>query len=122
MANSPRQDRSTVGGTFQGRVAADAQADQVRTFSLVFRLLFLPLWLPIVLWRMRRRNREMIAFAAQHSSNTINSVELVEEITLRWVKEHPRDYFYQEHDPKVPKLKRKFSKILERVHHPLAAS
>lgn len=114
MANSPRQDRNTVGGTFQGKVALDAHADQMRTFRLIFRLLFLPLWLPYVLWKLRRRNREMIAFAARHSWKTINSVELVEEITLSWVKEHSRDYFYQEHDPKVPRLRRKFGKILER--------
>ncbi len=82
--------------------------------ELLFRLLFFPIWLPYKGWKTLRQRRQMAEFAEMRAKNVMVTDDVVKEIALEWVKDHPKDYFYREHDPKVPKLERTFRKILAR--------
>ena len=101
-------------GRSEGRLAHAAMDDMVQVPRLIFRLVTLPIWLPYRGWKIFRRRRQMAEFAAMRARNLIIGDRVVREITLDWVKDHPGDYILGEYDPGVPKLQRKFKKLLTR--------
>jgi hypothetical protein len=94
-----------------GKAMNDQFSDQVAFLRLVLRVPLLPVWLPIVLWRRHKRNKDMAAFAKQRLREGNRKPD---EIALKWVVERPKEYILGEYDPAINKLTKTFSKILAR--------
>jgi hypothetical protein len=103
-----------IQGKNDGKLAHAELDDMVALPKLVLRLIALPVWLPYKGWKIVKRRREMAEFARMQGRYAISGDRTAREITLAWVKEHPDDYILGEYDPGVPKLQRKFKKLLER--------
>ena len=59
MRDPRKYDRWAQMGRAEGRAAQEQLSDTVAVFRLLFRLITLPLWLPVKLWlRYRRKRRE----------------------------------------------------------------
>jgi len=88
--------------------------DRVIFTKLLFRLIGLPIWLPYKGWKTIQRKRQMTEFAIAHADNVAAITDdVVREVTLEWVENHPSDFAFGEYDPKVMKVQRTFKKILE---------
>ena len=85
-----------------------------KALKFLLRIVIVPIWFPLYGWRVLQRRREMTQFAAGRARNRIINDEVVRTTTLDWVKGHPDDYAFGEHDPRVPKVERTFRKMLTR--------
>ena len=82
---------------------------------LALRLVILPIWLPYKGWKIIRQRRQMTKLAIARAGNVaVVTDDVVREIMLEWVEDHPSDYPMGVYDPKVMKLQRTFKKILDR--------
>lgn len=77
---------------------------------LLGRLLLLPIWLPILIWRRRKLKREQISFAQASVRKGVTSTD---EMALEWVMSHPKEYRYGEYDPALPQVRLTFERVLE---------
>ena len=112
LGHDPKQ---FIIGQSQGMVARSQLADQAILAKLFFRLIFLPIWLPFKIWGMIKRKRQINAFVLARAENVVVVTdEVVREIALKWVEDHPSDFPLGDYDPKVMKLQRSFKKILDR--------
>ena len=101
----------------RGEGMADrAQMGDTAVFTnLALRLVILPIWLPYKGWKIIQQRRQMTGLAIARAGNVaVMTDDVVREITLEWVADHPSDYPMGEYDPKVMKLQRTFMKTLDR--------
>ena len=107
------EDTEFVATAFK-RLLHDDTEVVAKALKLFLRIVILPIWFPLYCWRVLERRREMKEFAAGRARNRIINDEVVGTTTLDWVKGHPDDYIFGEYDPRLPKLKRTFRKMLAR--------
>ena len=65
MRDPRRHDRWAQMGRAEGRAAHDQLSDTVAVLRLLFKLITLPLWLPVKLWSWYRRKRRERTDSAQ---------------------------------------------------------
>ena len=114
MSREPRRDWRAELGKHEGRSAHEALSDQVTAFRILFRIVLIPIWLPIWFWKVERRRRVMHAFAIEHLGNRTVDDDAVHEIVLAWANTFPDRYPLGEYDPRLRKLHNTFKRILER--------
>ncbi len=95
-----------------GKLDTGTVAQNSASGALLLRVIFFPFWLPVYLWKLRRRNREMSLLAAEMVHE--NPMVSAEDIALKWALDHKRDYRFGELDPKLPKLEQRFTKTMAR--------
>ena len=102
-------------GRHEGRAAHEALDDQISVFRFLFRLLTLPVRLPLYVGRVFMRRRLMIRFAHEMSRDRPISQDTAREVSLSWVKSHPDRYPLGEYDPRMRRLQDSFERILRRL-------
>ncbi len=107
------EDTEFVASTFK-RLLHDDTEVVAKVLGVTLRLIIFPIWFPYYCWRIWKRRREMKEFAAGRARNRIINDEIVRTTTLDWVKDHPDDYIFGEHDPRLAKLEHTFRKMLTR--------
>ncbi len=98
-------------GRLEGKAAHDLLSDNVTFFRLIIRVVLLPIWLPMLLYRRRQRHAEMVYFS---QSLAVRGAKDAREVAVRWALEHPSDYVLGEYDPALRKVEKRFRKILRR--------
>ena len=101
-------------GRHEGRAAHEAFNDQMSVLRFVIKLVTLPVRVPLYVRRIILRRRDMIRFAQERSMDRLVSDELAREVSLQWVKAHPRRYPLGEYDPRLAKLQRTFECMMRR--------
>jgi hypothetical protein len=109
MINDPSGQRHRDLGKLQvGAVSENAAAG-----ALLLRIIFFPFWLPVYLWRRRKRNREMSVLVGEMIHE--NPMVSAKDIALKWALSHRREYRFGDLDPKLPKLEQRFTKTMDRL-------
>lgn len=96
-----------------GKVQVGAASENAAIVALLLRTVYFPFWLPVYLWKRRRRNREMSLFAGEMIHE--NPMVSAKDIALKWALTHRREYRFGELDPKLPKLEQRFTKTMARL-------
>jgi hypothetical protein len=99
----------------ESKALIEQQTDAVAGLKLFFRLLTIPLWLPVSLWRNQRRKRKMADFAEDLMRKGIIEHR---QIALEWIAAHPEEYPWGAYDPRLPKLQESFRKMLNCYENP----
>ena len=107
------EDTELVATSFK-RLLHDDTELVAKVLTLLLRIVILPIWFPFYCWRVRKRRREMKEFAAGRARNRIINDVVVRTTTLDWIRDHPADFPFGEHDPRVLELERTFKKMLTR--------
>jgi len=82
--------------------------------TLLLRIVIFPIWFPLYCWRVVKRRDEMKEFAAGRARTRIINDDVIRTMALDWVYDHPGDYLFGEHDPRLPELERTFRKLTRR--------
>lgn len=82
--------------------------------KLFLRIVIFPIWFPLYCRRVLKRRHEMKEFAAGRARYRIINDEVIRTMALDWVYDHPDDYLFGEHDPRLPELERTFRKLTRR--------
>ncbi|HAL47153.1 MAG: hypothetical protein CL694_12690 [Chloroflexi bacterium] len=118
MSHEPRGsfhgDKWAAASKHHGAAQHDTLSDQVAAVRIVFRVLAFPIWAPLYVRRRLKRRRAMKDFALDFVLGRVYGDQIANEIALEWIEQHPGDYVLGEYDPKLPALRRTFSRILDR--------
>ena len=96
-----------------GKLQTGAVADNAAAGALLLRIVFLPFWLPVYLWKRRKRNREMSLLVGEMIHE--NPIISAKEIALKGALSHRREFRFGDLDPKLPKLEQRFTKTMARI-------
>ena len=113
MSREPRRDWRSEVARMDASASHENLSTQVSIFRFLLRVIFLPVWLPVYLYGVVKRRRELKEFVLERARNRFVNDALVSDIALEWAEAHPDEYPLGEYDPGLGKLRRRFRRIIQ---------
>ncbi len=114
MPNQPPIDRSAAIGRAEGRVARDVARHRADAAHLLFRIVALPVRLPIHLIGALKQRRDMVRFLSERLGGRAADDDTIHDIALAWVARLPDQYPHGQYDRRFAKLERRFARLARR--------